>query len=182
MAAVTICSDFGAKKKKIHTYIYIYIYGLSLLPVFPHLFATKWWDQMSFWMLSFKQTFSLSSFTFIKRLFSFSSISAIRVASSHFLRLLIFLPAILIQACGSSSPAFLTMYSAFTLNKQGNNIQPWHTPFPIRNQSVPCPVLLLFLDPHTDFSGGRQVVWYSHHFQNFLQFVVIHSQRIWHSQ
>ena len=30
-------------------------------------------------MLSFKPTFSLSSFTFIKRLFSFSSLSAIRV-------------------------------------------------------------------------------------------------------
>ena len=31
-----------------------------------------------FWMLSFKPTFSLSSFTFIKRLFSSSSLSAIR--------------------------------------------------------------------------------------------------------
>ena len=34
-----------------------------------------------FWMLSFKPTFSLSSFTFIKRLFSFSSLSAIRVVT-----------------------------------------------------------------------------------------------------
>ena len=34
-----------------------------------------------FWMLSFKQTFSLSSLTFIKRLFSSSSLSAIRVVS-----------------------------------------------------------------------------------------------------
>ena len=34
------------------------------------------------------------------------------------------------------------MYSAYKLNKQGDNIQPWHTPFPIWNQSViPCPVL-----------------------------------------
>ena len=32
-----------------------------------------------FWMLSFKSTFSLSSFTFIKRIFSSSSLSAIRV-------------------------------------------------------------------------------------------------------
>ena len=69
-----------------------------------------------FSMLSFKPTFSLSSFTFIKRLFSFSSFSAIRVVSSAYLRLLIFLPAILIPACASSSPAFLTMYSAYTLN------------------------------------------------------------------
>ena len=33
-----------------------------------------------FWMLSFKPTFSLSSFTFIRRLFSSSSLSVIRVA------------------------------------------------------------------------------------------------------
>ena len=50
-----------------------------------------------FWMLSFKPTFSLSSFTF-KRFFSSSSLSAIRVVSSAYLRLLIFLPAILIPA------------------------------------------------------------------------------------
>ena len=38
--------------------------------------------------------------------------------------------------------AFLMMYSAYKLNKQGDNKQPWHTPFPIWNQSVfPYPVL-----------------------------------------
>ena len=95
-----------------------------------------------FWMLSFKPTFPLSSFTFIKRLLSSSSLSAIRAVSSAYLRLSIFLPAILIPACASSSPAFLMMYSAWKLNKQGDNIQPWRTPFPIWNQSgFPCPVL-----------------------------------------
>ena len=95
-----------------------------------------------FWMLSFKPTFSLFSFTFIKRLFSPSSLSAIRVVSSAYLRSLIFLPAILIPACASSSPAFLMMYSAYKLNTQGDNLQPWCTPFPIWNQSIgPCPVL-----------------------------------------
>ena len=44
-----------------------------------------------FWMLSFKPTFSLSSFTFIKRFFSSSSISAVTVVSSAYMRLLIFL-------------------------------------------------------------------------------------------
>ena len=39
-----------------------------------------------FWMLNFKPTFSLSSFTFIKRLFSSSSLSVIRVVSSAYLR------------------------------------------------------------------------------------------------
>ena len=86
-------------------------------------------------MVSFKSTFSLSSFTFMKRLFSSSLLSAIRVVSSAYLRLLIFLPAILIPACASSSPAFLRMYSACKLNKQGDNIQPWRTPFPIWNQA-----------------------------------------------
>ena len=94
-------------------------------------------------MLSFKPTFSLSFFTFIRRLFS-SSLSAIRVVSSANLRLLTSLPAILIPACASSSPAFHKKYSAYKLNKQGYNIQPWHIPFPIWNQSVvPCPVLTI---------------------------------------
>ena len=56
-----------------------------------------------FSMLSFKPTFSLSSFTFIKRLFS-SSLSDVSVVSSAYLRLLIFLLAILIPAWASSSP------------------------------------------------------------------------------
>ena len=72
-----------------------------------------------FWMLSFKSAFSLSSFTF-KRFFSSSLLSAMRVVPSTYLRLLIFFSAILIPACASSSPAFLMMYSAYKLNKQGD--------------------------------------------------------------
>ena len=114
-----------------------------------------------FWMSSFKPTFSLSSFTFIKRLFSSSSLSARSVMSSAYLRLLIFLPAVLIPACASSSPAFLTMYSAYKLYKQGDNIQPWCTPFPIWNQSVvPCPVLTVASWPAYRFLK-RQVRWSS---------------------
>ena len=48
---------------------------------------------------SFKPTFSLSSFTCIKRLLSSSSLSAIRVVSSVYLRLLIFLLEILSNLC-----------------------------------------------------------------------------------
>ena len=65
-----------------------------------------------FWMLSFKPTFSLSCFTFIKRLFSSFSLSAIRVVSFLYLRLLVFLLAILIAACASSSLTFCMRYSA----------------------------------------------------------------------
>src|SRR5574340_1753182 len=104
-------------------------------------------------MLSFKPTFSLSSFTFIKRLFSCSSLSAIRVVSSAYLRLLIFLPAILISACASSSPAFLMMYSAYKLNKQGDNIQPDVLLF-LFGASLLFHVQLLH-DLHTGFSRGR---------------------------
>ena len=74
-----------------------------------------------FRMLSFKLAFSLSPFTLIKRLFSSSSLSAIRVVSSAYLRL-IFLLAILIPACDSSRLAFPMMYSAYKVNKQGDRI------------------------------------------------------------
>ena len=56
-----------------------------------------------FLILSFKPTFSLSSLTLIKRFFSSSSLPAARVVSSAYLRLLIFLLAILIPACASFS-------------------------------------------------------------------------------
>ena len=112
-----------------------------------------------FWMLSSKPSFPLSSYTFIKKLFSSSSLSAIRVVSSAFLRLLIFLLVIWIPACASPSPAFLMMYSAYKLNKQGDNIQPWHTPLPIWKRSVvPHPVLSVASWPANRFLR-RQVRW-----------------------
>ena len=86
---------------------------------------------LGFWMLSIKPTFSLSLLPSIKRFFSSSwatslsftfPLSAIRVVSSAYLRLLIFLPVILIPGCASSSPAFHMMYFAYKLNKQGDNI------------------------------------------------------------
>ena len=127
MAAVTICSDFGDPKNEVWSCFHC-------LPIyFPWSDGTRCQD-LSF--LSFKPTFSLSSFTFIKRFFSCPSLSAIRVVSSVYLRLLIFLPTILIPACASSSLAFHMMYSAYKLNKQGDNIQPWCTPFLIWSQSV----------------------------------------------
>ena len=93
------------------------------------------WVAISFSrMLSFKPTFSLSSFTFIKRLFSYSLLSVISVVSSAYMRLFIFLMTFMIPSCASFSPAFLIKYTAQKLNKQGDNIQPWCTPLPIWNQ------------------------------------------------
>ena len=144
------------------------------------------WDAMIlvFWMLSFKPTFSLSSFTFIKRPFNYSSLSAIRVVSSAYLRLLIFLPANLIPACASSSPAFLMMYSAYKLKKQGDSIQPWCTPFPIWNQSVVLyPVLTVASWPAYRFLK-RQVRWSGIpiSFRIFHGLLWSTQSKIWHSQ
>ena len=90
------------------------------------------------------------------------------------------------------------MYSAYKLSKQGDNIQPWHTPFLIWHQSVvPCPVLTVtsWLDSFPDLTPvccsmsssncyfltiqisqeAGKTIWYSHLFKNFPQFVVIHT-------
>ena len=115
LAAVTICSDFGAPQNKVS-------HCFHVSPSVSHEVMGPDAMILVFWMLSFKPTFSLSSFTFFKRLFSSSLLSAIRVVSSAYLRLLIFLWAILTPACASSSPAFQMMYSASKLNKQGDNI------------------------------------------------------------
>ena len=151
MAAVTIHSDFAAQEEK-----------MCHCLLFPLLFAMKCWDWISWsqffewWVL--KPAFSLSSFTFMKRFFS-SLFSAIRVVSSAYLRLLIFLPEILIPACSSSSLAFCLISSACKLNKQGDNIQPWHTPFPIWDLSlVPYKVLTVASWPAYRFLR-RQVRW-----------------------
>ena len=69
-------------------------------------------------------------------------------------------PRILASLCDSTITfQFLMMYSAYKLNKQDNNIQPWHIPFPIRNQSVvPYPVLTFASWPAYRFLK-RQVRW-----------------------
>ena len=127
-----------------------------------------------FCMLSFKPVFSLSSFTFIKRLFSSSLLSAIRVVSSAYLRLLMFLWASLIPASDSSSLAFHMMYPAYKLKKQDDNIQPWRTPFLMWYQSLSHVRVTIDSFPAYRFLRRCNMVWYSHLFKNFPQFVVIH--------
>ena len=82
----------------------------------------------------------------------------------------------MIPACTSSNQVFYTMYSAYKLNKQADNIQPWCTPFPIWNKSLSmsssnCCILTCI---QISLEAGR-VVWYFHLFQNFPQFAVIHT-------
>ena len=111
MVAVTLCSDFRSQEEEI----------LSLLPPFPLLFAmngARCHDLSFFLIFGLKLTFSLSSYTLTERLFSSSSLSAIRVVSTTYLRLLLFLLPVLIPACNLTSPASLTMCSVFRLNNQ----------------------------------------------------------------
>ena len=168
MAAVIICSDFGVPEHKVS-------HCFHCFPIYlPWSDGTKCHD-LHFLNVKFKPDVSLSYFTFLKRLFSSSSISAVRVVSPAYLRLLIFLPAILIRACASSSWAFHMLYSAYKLNKQGDYIQSLCTPFPIWNQStVPCSVLTVASGPAYRFLR-RQVRWSGIPISvSFPQFVVIH--------
>ena len=87
-----------------------------------------------------------------------------------------FLLAILVPACALSSPAFCVIYSAYKLNKQGDNIQPWCILFPIWNQSfVPCPVLRVASWPAYRYLR-RQVRWSDIPISlRIFQFVAIHT-------
>ena len=89
---------------------------------------------LGFWMLSFKPAFSHSYFNLIKSLqflFTFchySCVICISEVTGNSLSSLNF-------SFASSNPTFCMMYSAYKLNKQGDDVQPCHIPFPIWNQS-----------------------------------------------
>ena len=101
------------------------------------------------------------------------------VVSSAYLRLLIFLPAILIPAFASSSLIFLIMSSAYKLNKQGVHIQPWHTFSYL--ELVCCSMSssnCCFFTCIQISQEASQVVWYSHLLKNFPKFIVIHIVKV----
>ena len=132
-------------------------------------------------MLGFKPALALSSFTFIKRLFSSSSLSTTNVISSAYLRLLIFLEILIPgKACALSIATFHVKYSAYQLNKQGDTMKPWHT-FPILNQSiVPCLVQTVASWPAQRFLR-RQARWSGIPISfRIFQFVVIHIVKGFH--
>ena len=106
MAAITICNDFGAPQNKVS-------HCFHCFPIYMPWSDGTGCHNLRLLNVEFKPAFSLSSFTFIKRLFSSFSLSAIRVVLYAYLRLLIFLWAILIPAFASSSPAFQMMYSPY---------------------------------------------------------------------
>ena len=164
MAAVTTCSDFGAPKNKVwHCFHCFPIYlpwsdgtmmpwssfsecwalsqlfhsplSLSSRASFVLYFLSQGWCHLhiwGYWYFSQKSWFQLVlypawHFTWCKA----QSVNHLPVWGYWY-----FLPEILIPACASSSPAFPMMFPAYKLNKQGDVIQPWCTPFLIWNQSV----------------------------------------------
>ena len=101
-----------------------------------------------------------------------------RVVLTMYLKLFIFLLAVSIPASVSSSPALGLMYSAYNLNKQGDNIQTWHIPFLI--ESVRCSLFgfnCCILTCIQVFQEAGKAIWYPHLFKNFPQFVVIHTDK-----
>ena len=159
MTAVIIHSSFGAQKNKVCHY--------------SHFFPICFPDAVifAFWMLSLKPAFSLSSFTFIKRLFiKFLFAFCIRMVIICICEVVDISSSNLIPACASASQVFHMMHCEYQLNKQGDNIQPWCTHFPFLNQSIiPCPDITLaswpayrFLRRQVRFSGIPICVCVSH--------------------
>ena len=111
MAAVTIRSDFGMQENTIcHCFHFFHFY-------LPGSDGTRRHD-LSFLNTEFQASFFTLLFDPHQEVLCISSLSAIRVIVSVYLRLT------LIPACDSSSLAFCMMYSEYKINKQGDNIQP----------------------------------------------------------
>ena len=149
MAIITLCSDFGAQENKVCQCFHCF-------PIYlPWGDGTGCHDLHYFecWVLSqlFHSPLSLSS--------RGSLVPLHFLPLERYLRLLIFLLAILTPAWDSSSMTFHMIYSVFKLNRQDDNIQPGHTLSPILNQSfVLCPVLTVASWPAYKFPW-RQVRW-----------------------
>ena len=121
MAAVTICSDFGVQENKV-------CHCFHCFPIY--LTGTMWWDWMP-WSLFFKCWVLSQLFHSPLSLSSRGSLIPLCFPGNPDSSLCFIQPSILHD-----------ILCVYELNEQGDNIQPWGTPFPIWNQSiVPCPVL-----------------------------------------
>ena len=152
MATVTIYSDFGTQENKVcHRFHCFAIY-------LPWSDGTGCHD-LCFLNVEFKPAFSLS-FTFIKQLFSSSLLSAIKVVSSAYLRLLLFLSAIfhvclVAQSCPICDP--------MDCSPPGSSV---HKDSPGKNTGMGCYALLQGVFPTQGSNPHcRQILyWLSHHY------------------
>ena len=132
-----------------------------------------------FWMLTFKPAFSLSSFTFIKRLLVPLCFlpSGSGWCHLHIWGYWYFSWQSGFQLVLHSAPHF-SCWILHKLNKQGDNKQPWCIPFPTLNQSFVPWLLTINYCLLTCIQVSQEadtVVWYYHLSKNFPQFVVIHT-------
>ena len=172
MTAVTICSDFGAPKNEVcHCFHCFLIY----LP---------WSDGIRCQFLIFECWVLSQLFHSLLSLSSSSSLVPLHFLPWGWCHLHIwgylFILAILIPACISSSLTFCMMYSAYKLNKQSEIIQLWHTRFPSLG-SVYCSMSssnCCFLTCIQVSQETGKVVWYSHLLKNFPVCCNPHSQRL----
>ena len=101
IAAVTTCSYFGAQENKV-------FHCFHCCPIYlPWSDGTRFPDILFFFFLNveFQDSFFTLLFHFIKKFFNSSLLFTVRLVSSSYLRLFIFLLTILIPACVSSSLA-----------------------------------------------------------------------------
>ena len=138
----------------------------------------KWWDQMPwshFWMLSFKPAFSLSTFPFIKRLFSSSWFSTMRVVLSAYWTYWYFSKQPRFQLVLHPAPHFAwctcikVKYAGWqytVLMYSFHNLEPVHSSMSSSN----C----CFFTCIQGSQEAGKVVRYSHLFKNFPQFFMIH--------
>ena len=128
---------------------------------------------LAFFMFSLNSALSLSSFPLIKKLFSSSSLSAIRMVSSTYLRLLMFLLPISNPHCNSPSPAFLSIKVEQARWQQAALLSSFLDLKPIScsiQGSNCCFLTLLQVSQETG-----KMVWYSHLSRSFPQFVMIYT-------
>ena len=160
MGAVTICSDFRAPQNNLSVFV-----SLSICHEVMGLVAMI----LVFWMLSFKPVFSLSSFTFIKILFSSSLLSAISAVSSAYLSLLIFLLASWFQLVLHPAWHFTWFVLCIYVKWAGCQYTALAFSFPIFKpvyRSMLCSNCC-FLTCIQIFQEADKVVWYFHLFKVF---------------
>ena len=170
VAAVTIYSDFGAPQNKIY-------HGFHFsLQIFHEVMEP---DVMIliFLMLNFKPVFFFTHIFFHPHQYALYSslLSAIRVVPSAYLRF--WYISHKFPSCELPSLIFCRMYPSYHVKEQVDNIQPWHTPYPIWNQftlSHPFLTIASWL-AYKVSQEMRKMVWYSHLLKNFPQFVVFHT-------
>ena len=149
MAEISICSDFEAQKNKVSHCFPIYL---------PWSDGTGCHD-LSFLNVELQGNFFTLLFHFHQEAHYFFLTFCHQCCVICISEVIDISPSILDSSLGFIQSSILMMYTAYKLNKQGDNIHPWCTPFPIWNQSVvPWPVLIIASWPEYKFLR-RYVRW-----------------------